>query len=224
MFRNNKSLLPRLSASIGLQMFLALTPALSIFTVAIEPILASQSAPRNRLTQVEIRLLRDLIDGHNFAIEMSKICLQRATLKELKSVCQQVITNQQEEIQTMQSWLSDWYGITYSPTSNKFSQNVINQLAGLSGDDFNITFMKTLTSHHWGAIIFAGEITDRAYHVEFVNLAANVVTAQVNEINQLRGWLKNIYNIEYVGAAAAGSAADTPDSERSLLNPENYPK
>ncbi len=82
--------------------------------------------------------------------------------------------------------------------------------------------MKTLTLHHWGAIILAGEITDRAYHVEFVNLAANVVTEQVDEINQMRGWLKNIYHIEYVGAAGAGSAAITPNPERSLLNPKNH--
>lgn len=221
MLHNNKSSLPRLTASIGLQVLLALTPALGIFTVAIEPILASQPAPRNRITQLEIRLLRDLIDGHNFAIEMSEVCLQRATLEELKSLCQQVVTAQQQEIQTMQSWLNDWYGISYSPTSNRFGQNVISQLSALSGDDFNITFMKTLTSHHWGAIILAGEITDRAYHVEFVNLAANVVTEQVDEINHMRGWLKNIYKIEYVGAAAAGSAADTPEPERNLLNPEN---
>ncbi|WP_392436206.1 DUF305 domain-containing protein (plasmid) [Chlorogloeopsis fritschii PCC 9212] len=105
---------------------------------------------------------------------------------------------------------------------HRFSQNVINQLSALSGDDFNITFMKTLTSHHWGAIIFAGEIIDRAYHVEFVNLGANVVTQQTREINQLRSWLKKIYNIDYVGSAAAGSAADTPDTERSLLNPKSY--
>ncbi len=221
MLHNNQSSLPRLTASIGLQVLLALTPALGAFTVAIEPIVASQPAPRNRLTQLEIRLMRDLIDGHNFAIQMSQVCLRNATLEDLKSLCQQVITAQQQEIQTLQSWLSEWYGISYSPTSNKFSQNVISQLAGLSGDDFNITFMKTLTSHHWGAITFAGEIIDRAYHVEFVNLGANVVTAQAEEINQLRGWLKNIYGIDYVGADAAGSAANTPDPERNLLNPEN---
>lgn len=33
---------------------------------------------------------------------------------------------------------------------------------------------------------------------------------------------KKIYNIDYVGSAAAGSAADTPDTERSLLNPKSY--
>ncbi|MBE9103571.1 DUF305 domain-containing protein [Nostoc sp. B(2019)] len=222
MLNNRKSSLPCLTASIALRVLLALTPTLGVFTIAIEPILASQPAPRNRLTQLEIRLLRDLIDGHNFAIEMSEVCLRRATLQELKSLCRQVITAQQQEIQTMQSWLSNWYGISYSPTSNRFGQNVINQLSRLSGDDFNIMFMKTLTSHHWGAIIFAGEIIDRSYHVEFVNLGANVVTQQTREINQLRSWLKKIYNIDYVGAAAAGSAVDPPNTEHNLLYPESH--
>lgn len=187
------------------------------FTFATGPVLASKPAPRNRLTLLEIRLLRDLIDGHDFAVQMSQQCVQKATIEDLKSLCQQVITTQQQQIQTMQSWLSDWYGISYTPTSNKFSENVLSELAAQSGDNFNVTFMKTLTSHHWGAIELGGEIIDRAYHNEFVDLGTNVVTAQVDEINRLRSMLKNDYGITYNGAFSAGSAAIDP--EPSLLNP-----
>lgn len=217
MLRNN-SALPRSTVSIALRLLLALTPTFGMFTVATMPILASAPAPRNRVTALEIRLLRDLIDGHNFAVEMSQVCLQKATLDNLKSLCQQVVTTQQQQIETMQSWLRDWYGINYAPTSNNFSKNVVNQLSALSGDDFNVTFMKTLTSHHWGAIEFGGEIIDRAYHTEFVELATNVITGQVNEINQLRSLLKNVYGINYNGAFSAGSTAIDP--EPSLLDPQ----
>jgi uncharacterized protein (DUF305 family) len=212
----NKSALPRSTVSIALQLLLVLTPTVGVFTVATQPMLATAPAPRYRVTVLEIRLLRDLIDGHNFAVQMSQQCVQKATLGDLKSLCQQVIATQQQQIQTMQSWLSDWYGINYTPTSNKFSDNVLNQLAGLNGDDFNIAFMKSLTSHHWGAIELGGEIIDRAYHNEFVNLATDVVTNQVDEINQLRSMLKNEYGINYNGAASAGASAVDP--EPSLLN------
>lgn len=214
---HKNSIISSLVTSVVFRQFLALALTFGTLTFATGPVTASEPAPRNRLTVLEIRLLRDLIDGHNFAVQMSQLCVQKATLGDLKSLCQQVITTQQQQIQTMQSWLSDWYGITYTPTPNKSSANVVSQLAALNGDDFNITFMETLTSHHWGAIEFGGEIIDRAYHNEFVNLATDVITDQVDEINQLRSMLKKDYGINYNGAAAAGASAVDP--EPSLLDP-----
>jgi len=190
----------------------------TLTTATTKPVTASEPAPRYRLTTIDISLLRDLIDGHSFAVQMSQLCVQKATLADLKSLCQQVISTQQQQIQTMQSWLSNWYGITYTPTPNKFSANVLNQLAALNGDNFNIAFMETLTSHHWGAIEIGGEIIDRTYHQEFVNLATNVITSQVGEINQLRSMLHQVYGISYNGAFSAGSAAVDP--ERGLLDPQ----
>lgn len=52
-----------------------------------------------------------------------------------------------------------------------------------------------------------GKIIDRVYHHEFVDLAADVVSAQVSEIDQLQTMLRNVYGIRYRRAAAAGSAS-----------------
>ena len=181
------------------------------------PAKADAPAPRNRLTIVEIRLLRDLIDGHNLAVQMAQVCVEKASREELRSICEQVIQTQQQEIQEMRSWLSNWYGINYQPTANNFGRNVVKQLESLSGSQFEIEFMKALTSHHWGAIIFGGEIIDRAYHNEFIELASNVITEQVDEIEQLRRMLREIYGIQYNGATGAGSSSMEP--EPSLLAP-----
>lgn len=220
-YENNALISLTKGAVCRLLLSLALTFGTSV-TIATRPVVASEPAPRNRLTIVEIRLLRDLIDGHNFAVQMAQVCVGKDTRQELKSICEQVIEAQQQEIQTMQSWLSDWYGINYMPTPNNFGRNVVSQLEALNGSDFEIAFMETLTSHHWGAIEFGGEIIDRAYHQEFVNLATNVITEQVGEINQLRSMLKEVYGIDYNGAPAAGSASVNP--EPSLLAPSTSGK
>lgn len=56
------------------------------------------------------------IDHHAMAVMMSEICLTNATVhEELRTVCGEIITAQTQEISTMQSWLQDWYGISYSP-------------------------------------------------------------------------------------------------------------
>lgn len=205
------------AARVASRLLLTVTLTLGTLTIPTILVKADEPAPRNRLTGVEIRLMRDLIDGHFFAVQMSTECVEKATRAELKSLCEQVIEAQQQEIQTMQSWLRDWYSIEYTPTSNKFGMNVLKQLELLSGSEFEITFMKTLTSHHWGAIQFAGEIIDRAYHHQFVELASDAVIAQVDEINQLRKMLLEVYGIKYNGSTSAGSAAVDP--EPSLLAP-----
>lgn len=199
------------------QLLLTFTLTFGTLAATKMPVMADAPAPRNRLTIVEIRLLRDLIDGHNFAIQMSQVCVEKDIREELRSVCEQVIEAQQQEIQTMQSWLSNWYGISYEPTPNNFSKNVLSQLESLNGSEFEIEFMKALTSHHWGAILFGGEIIDRAYHNEFIELGSNVITEQVNEINQLRNMLSKFYGIQYNGATGAGSSSVDP--EEVLLAP-----
>lgn len=59
MLHNNRAL-PRLSISIALQFLLPLTLTVGVFTAATKPSAANEPAPRMRLTQIEVRLLREL--------------------------------------------------------------------------------------------------------------------------------------------------------------------
>jgi uncharacterized protein (DUF305 family) len=213
----NSNIQQNWAAKFTTHLLVAMTLTFGTLVATKIPAKADAPAPRNRLTIVEIRLLRDLIDGHNFAVQMAQVCVEKASRNELRSLCKQVIEAQQQEIQEMRSWLNNWYGINYQPTANNFGRNVVKQLESLNGSEFEIEFMKTLTSHHWGAIEFAGEIIDRAYHNEFIELASNVVIQQAGEITQLRRMLREVYGIQYNGATPAGSSSMEP--EPSLLAP-----
>lgn len=70
------------------------------------------------------------IDHHAMAVMMSEICLTNATVhEELRTVCGEIITAQTQEISTMQSWLQDWYGISYSPQMAQGMQNQMDMSA-----------------------------------------------------------------------------------------------
>lgn len=62
-------------------------------------------------TEFEIEFMETVINHHLSAIEYSKICLERAYHKELFGQCNNKIAAHTEEIQTIQSWLCNWYEI-----------------------------------------------------------------------------------------------------------------
>ena len=76
---------------------------------------ADAPAPDRQTARYEVRFMTGMIDHHQMAIKMSQICLDKAVHPELEAMCSQIITAQQSEIETMQGWLTDWYGVTHEP-------------------------------------------------------------------------------------------------------------
>lgn len=73
--------------------------------------------PVNRTERAEVRFLVGMIDHHQMALDMAQDCLMKASNESLLQVCQNIITNQQNEINEMRGWLLIWYGIEYRPMS-----------------------------------------------------------------------------------------------------------
>ena len=61
-------------------------------------------------------------------------------------------------------------------------------LKGKTGDDFDIAFLSEMITHHQGAIDMANLAKQNAKHEEIKNLANNIITAQTNEINEMKSW------------------------------------
>lgn len=66
--------------------------------------------------------MQDMIDHHNMAVMMAGLCEDRAIHEELLALCDQIATSQSAEIEDMQAWLHDWYGINYEPEMTKQMQ------------------------------------------------------------------------------------------------------
>lgn len=171
--------------------FGASTPGATAQTEGIT--IASAPAPARSAATFEVRFMTNMIDHHQMAIEMAEICLDEAVHEELRTMCQNIIAAQSAEIQQMQSWLQQWYGITYQPTMKPGDQKMLERLASLSGAEFEIAFMEMMIKHHEKAIKEARHCLDKAAHAELRELCEQIIATQSAEIAQLQTWLCQWY-------------------------------
>jgi uncharacterized protein (DUF305 family) len=59
----------------------------------------------------EQRFIQAMIPHHESAITMARDALQKAEHQEIKNLASAIITAQQAEIDQMQQWLAEWYGL-----------------------------------------------------------------------------------------------------------------
>lgn len=99
-----------------MKQFLRGMSLLLLLAFPLTPVVAGEQV-EGRAGRAEVRFMEGMIDHHQMALDMAEDCLTNAAGDELKTVCQGVIDAQQGEISQMQTWLKDWYGITYNPVS-----------------------------------------------------------------------------------------------------------
>ena len=155
--------------------------------------IASGPAPTKAQANYEIDFLQDMIDHHMMAIMTAELCLDKAVHRELRALCRDIIAAQSAEIERMQGWLQEWYGISYEPQMSRGMQKEVDRLAALSGAEFEIAFMEMMVKHHAKAIREAERCVDRAYHPELEELCEGIVATQSAEIAQMQEWLCEWY-------------------------------
>ena len=157
-----------------------------------ETAVSAEPAPDPATSSYEVRFMTTMIDHHMMAVMMGEMCIERAIHPELTTMCQDIVANQTAEIETMQAWLQDWYGISYEPEVNHDS---MARLMSLSGEEFEITFMRTMIRHHSRAVRAATRCVERAYHPDLISMCTGIVQVQLEEIQTLRTWLCQWYGI-----------------------------
>ena len=163
--------------------------------IAATPITAATLAPTESASRFDVRFLQETTGHHMMAVEMGQLCVQKAIYADLRSLCQNIITTQSQEIATMQSWLKDWYGFDYMLQMRPGDMRMLEQMAMMSGAEFEIDFMQEMTDHHKSMLSDAVPCTSRAGHGELVSLCQNIIAAQSSEINQFQEWLSQRYGI-----------------------------
>jgi uncharacterized protein (DUF305 family) len=178
-----------------------------LMTTAAVSANAEAPAPTKAQAQYEVRFMTDMIDHHAMAIQMSQICLAKAVHEELRTLCQEIIVAQQQEIVTMQDWLQNWYGVSYAPEMTNGAMQRMERLSELPPEEFEVAFMKMMIRHHWKAVVRASGCLERAYHPELIAMCEEIVLAQVREIEIMRTWLCQWYGLCSYGPK--GNLAET---------------
>ncbi len=133
-----------------------------------------------------------MIPHHQMAIDMAKIALEQAEHTELKQAAQNIITTQQREIDQMTAWQHEWFGgatpsasapLTASQMGMDMDMNALK-----TAEPFDKAFIDGMIPHHEGAITMAKAVLATTQRPEIKNLANQIITAQEEEISQMREW------------------------------------
>jgi len=145
--------------------------------------------------QFEVKFLKGMIDHHTMAVMMAELCDGRAVHQDLIDLCHQILATQTDEIELMQDWLEDWYGVTYEPQMNPWMRKALERLAPLQGAEFEVEFMRAMIRHHEQAVREGEHCVERGHHDQLINLCEDIIAAQTQEIAVMEGWLCIWYGV-----------------------------
>lgn len=103
-----------------------------------------------------------------------------------------------------------------SPTTIQ-SQEDMDKLKPLSGQEFETEFMKMMIGHHQSAIDMSKLAPDRAMRQEVKDIAQKIIADQTSEISDMTGWLKQWYNVEPGGIMGDMGGMDMGMSDAKKL-------
>lgn len=166
-----------------------------ILSAKTTPVLAVAPAPLPSAANFDVKFMQDMVDHHMMAIMEAEVCLENAVHEELRSLCQEIILAQHHEMVMMQTWLSDWYGISYEPEMKPGEMKMLERFASLEGSEFEIEFMQMMIKHHSQAVKEGEKCLRKAYHIDLLNMCEDIIETQSAEIEQMQTWLCEWYGI-----------------------------
>lgn len=182
-------------------------------------------APGRGLTRdFEIQFLEFTIDHHYSALRITELAagtdLQRnpvlsasegtsptpgyppttakANLSDLRSLARRNNRMQREEILTLQSYLQQWYGITYEPHITSDGETMINILENAqAGRTFDLLFFEVFSRHHFMLLDRLNQCltgSDLA-HPDLASSCKGMWHSQVSDIDTMRREMARHYGI-----------------------------
>jgi uncharacterized protein (DUF305 family) len=155
---------------------------------------AEEPAPRRNQARFEVKFMQNMIDHHHMAVMMAELCESRAIHEELLTLCEQIAHSQSAEIEEMQGWLHDWYGVAYEPRMTRQMERQLASLARLRGARFEIAFMEMMIEHHEVAIKEGRACLRKAHHEDLIEMCENIISTQSMEIMLMEMWLCDWYD------------------------------
>ena len=122
----------------------------------------------------------------------------KAALDDLKSLARQANRTQREEILMLQSFLRDWYGISYQPSVTPDGQAEIAVLEqAAAGKQFDKKFFTTFSHHHYTLLDPLNQCITGSdlLHPDLISLCNQMWHTQTAQITTMRRELARHYAI-----------------------------
>ncbi|MDP3940952.1 MAG: DUF305 domain-containing protein [bacterium] len=157
---------------------------------------------------IDAHFIEQMIPHHEDAITMAELALKIAKRSEVRTLAQNIIDSQSKEIDQMKIWYTDWFGKDVPTGENVMGQHGMGSAQqnsmhmGMMGNeadiatlenaaDFDREFVEEMIPHHQMAVMMASMLKNGTNRPEMKKLADDIITAQSNEIDLMRGWLAN---------------------------------
>jgi uncharacterized protein (DUF305 family) len=143
----------------------------------------------------DLQFLDTMAMHHQSAVDMAKLVDDRAEQPELKAMAKKMISDQQGEISQMKAWRDQWYA-GKSAAMNMKMPGMMGSMKGMSmaklaaskGKEFDSMFLSMMIKHHAGAVKMAKSAETKAQHSEVKDMSKKMVSAQEDEIAQMKKW------------------------------------
>ena len=138
----------------------------------------------------EFDYLAEMIPHHDEAIATARLLFAGTKRQEMRTFALAIIETQTAEVEQMHAWLAAWYPgrdtrVNYQP--------MMRELAGLSGEALDRTFLEDMIPHHMMAVMMSQQLLMRglAVHAEVNPFSSNIRDTQRREIQMMAGWLRD---------------------------------
>lgn len=154
-----------------------------------------QSSPNASTAPYDLQFLDTMMAHHQGAVDMAGSCGAKAQHAELKTLCTSIISSQQKEIADMKAWREKWFAgaapainMEMAGMSDSMKGMDMKALGTLTGNDFDLEFIRQMTPHHKGAVTMSEEAAQKLSKNEIKTLASEIIKAQQTEISQMAQW------------------------------------
>ena len=163
-----------------------------------DPTLGSGSTEAGSFNEADVAFLQDMVVHHKQAIEMAEMVETRTERPELNELANNVITSQTAELDEMEGLLgeagaeipNDMGGMDMGGSEMGMSQEEMDNLSALEGEEFDKMFSEMMIRHHGEAIQMANDVLKDGENEDVAALAQGIIDEQQKEIDDLTSWLE----------------------------------
>lgn len=163
-----------------------------------DPTVGSGSTEAGAFNEADVTFLQDMVVHHRQAIEMAEMVETRTDRPELNELANNVITSQTAEIDEIEGLLGeagaempdDMGGMDMGGSEMGMSQEEMDNLAAVEGEEFDKMFSEMMIRHHGEAIQMANDVLDEGENEDVAALAQGIIDEQQKEIDDLTSWLE----------------------------------